>query len=72
MGPAPTLQLWKAPSMSESMPLVGLDVHRSQTVAAVLGPHSGELRLQRLRAEPELLGAGELSFAFVPSEGDGG
>jgi transposase len=39
--------------MSESMALVGLDVHRAQTVAAVLDPVSGELRVQRLRGEPD-------------------
>src|SRR5437870_6249464 len=53
MGPAPTPQLWEVPTMSESMALVGLDVHKSQTVAAVLDPVSGELRMQRLRGEPE-------------------
>jgi len=35
------------------MALVGLDVHRSRTVAAVLDPVTGELRLERLRGEPE-------------------
>src|SRR5438876_1329011 len=39
--------------MSESMTLVGLDVHKAQTVAALLDPATGELRLQRLRGEPE-------------------
>jgi transposase len=39
--------------MSESMALVGLDVHQRQTVAAVLDPVSGELRVERLRGEPE-------------------
>jgi len=39
--------------MSESMALVGLDVHKSRTVAAVLDPVTGELRLERLRGEPE-------------------
>ncbi len=38
--------------MSESMALVGLDDHQAQTVAAVLDPVSGELRVQRLRGEP--------------------
>ncbi|MGO9884977.1 MAG: IS110 family transposase [Solirubrobacteraceae bacterium] len=38
--------------MSESMALVGLDVHQSQTVAAVLDPVTGELSVQRLRGEP--------------------
>jgi len=35
------------------MALVGLDVHRAQTVAAVLDPVNGELRVQRLRGEPD-------------------
>ena len=39
--------------MSESMTLVGLDVHQAQTVAAVLDPLSGELRVERLRGEPD-------------------
>jgi transposase len=38
--------------MSESMVLVGLDVHQAQTVAAVLDPSTGELSVQRLRGEP--------------------
>ncbi len=38
--------------MSESMALVGLDVHQAQTVAAVLDPVSGELRVERLRGVP--------------------
>ncbi len=38
--------------MSESMVLVGLDVHQAQTVAAVLDPLSGELRVERLRGAP--------------------
>ena len=37
--------------MSESMVLVRLDVYQAQTVAAVLEPSSGELRVQRLRGE---------------------
>src|SRR2546425_5520089 len=53
MGPAPTPQLWEVPTMSKSMALVGLDVHKSQTVAAVLAPVTGELRMERLRGEPE-------------------
>src|SRR5215472_7901343 len=53
MGRAPTPQLWEVPTMSESMALVGLDVHKSQTVAAVLDPATGELRMERLRGEPE-------------------
>jgi transposase len=39
--------------MSESMTLVGLDVHKAQTVAALLDPATGELSVQRLRGEPE-------------------
>jgi transposase len=35
------------------MTLVGLDVHKAQTVAAVLDPVTAELRVQRLRGEPE-------------------
>lgn len=38
--------------MSDNMALVGLDVHQAQTVAAVLDPSTGELRVQRLRGEP--------------------
>jgi transposase len=38
--------------MSESMAVVGLDVHWAQSVAAVLDPVSGELRVERLRGEP--------------------
>ncbi len=38
--------------MSESMALVGLDVHQAQTVAALLDPSTGELRVERLRGEP--------------------
>ena len=49
---APTPQLWEVPTMSESMALVGLDVHKAQTVAAVLDPVTGELRVERLRGEP--------------------
>jgi transposase len=36
----------------EGMALVGLDVHQAQTVAAVLDPVSGELRVERLRGAP--------------------
>src|SRR5829696_7382830 len=50
--PAPTPQLWEVPTMSESMALVGLDVHRAQSVAAVLDPVGGELRVERLRGMP--------------------
>src|SRR6059058_3111654 len=52
-GPAPTPRLWEVPTMSESMTLVGLDVHKAQTVAALLAPATGELSVQRLRGEPE-------------------
>ena len=38
--------------MSESMALVGLDVHQAQSVAAVLDPLTGELRVERLRGAP--------------------
>jgi hypothetical protein len=34
------------------MALVGLDVHLAQSVAAVLDPVTGELRVERLRGEP--------------------
>jgi hypothetical protein len=50
--PVPTPQLWEVPTMSESMALVGLDVHQAQSVAAVLDPSSGELRVERLRGAP--------------------
>jgi flavin reductase (DIM6/NTAB) family NADH-FMN oxidoreductase RutF len=33
------------------MALVGLDVHQAQTVAALLDPSTGELRVERLRVE---------------------
>src|SRR5579872_699799 len=49
---ASTPQLWEVPTMSESMALVGLDVHQAQSVAAVLDPVTGELRVERLRGEP--------------------
>ena len=39
--------------MSEIMTLVGLDVHKARTVAAVLDRATGELSVQRLRGEPE-------------------
>ena len=41
--------------MSESMALVGLDVHHAQTVAAVLDPLTGELAVERLRGAPALV-----------------
>ena len=49
--------------MSESMALVGLDVHQAQSVAAVLDPLTGELRVERLRGEPASGGAGVLGGA---------
>jgi transposase len=49
---APTPQLWEVPTVSESIALVGLDVHQAQSVAAVLDPVSGELRVERLRGLP--------------------
>jgi hypothetical protein len=52
---APTPQLWEVPTMSESMALVGLDVHQAQSVAAVLDPLSGELRVERLRGAPAVV-----------------
>ena len=41
--------------MSESMALVGLDVHQAQSVAAVLDPVTGELQVERLRGEPAVV-----------------
>ncbi len=38
--------------MSESIALVGLDVHQAQSVAAVLSPLTGEMRVERLRGAP--------------------
>ena len=52
VGLAPTPQLWEVPTMLESIALVGLDVHQAQSVAAVLDPLSGELRVERLRGAP--------------------
>ena len=49
---ASTPQLWEVPTMLESIALVGLDVHLAQSVAAVLDPVSGELRVERLRGAP--------------------
>jgi transposase len=40
------------PTVSESIALVGLDVHQAQSVAAVLSPLTGELRVERLRGAP--------------------
>jgi transposase len=42
------------------MALVGLDVHQAQTVAAVLDPVGGELRVERLRGAPT-----EVVLAFL-------
>lgn len=50
--------------MSESMGLVGPDVHRAQTVAAVLDPAAGELSVERLRGAP-----GRVVLAFVEERG---
>ena len=52
--------------MSESMALVGLDVHQAQTVAAVLDPISGELRLERLRGAPSATVIGFLESLEQP------
>ena len=37
------------PTVSESVCLVGFDVHQAQSVPVVLDPLSGELRVERLR-----------------------
>src|SRR6185436_12226898 len=52
MGLSPTPQLWEVPTMAQSMSLVGLDVHASQTHAAILDMSSGELRGVKLRMAP--------------------
>src|SRR5262249_54392293 len=52
-GPAPTPPLWEGATMSESMAPVGGDVPKSRTGAAVLDRVPGELRMERLRGEPE-------------------
>src|SRR5215216_4121096 len=49
---SPTPQLWEVPTMVQSMSLVGLDVHASQTHAAVLDLSTGELRGVKLRMAP--------------------
>jgi transposase len=49
---SPTPQLWEVPTMQRSISLVGLDVHASQTHAAVLDTTTGELRGVRLRMAP--------------------
>jgi hypothetical protein len=53
--------------MLESMALVGLDVHQAQSVAAVLDPVSGELRVERLRGAP-----GDVVPVFLEGLGRGG
>jgi transposase len=52
VGLSPTPQLWEVPTMQASISLVGLDVHASQTHAAVLDVATGELRGIRLRMAP--------------------
>src|SRR3954469_8847991 len=52
MGLSPTPQLWEVPTMQHSMSLVGLDVHASQTHAAILDTATGELRGVKLRMAP--------------------
>jgi transposase len=52
MGLSPTPQLWEVPTMQTSISLVGLDVHASQTHAAVLNTATGELRGVKLRMPP--------------------
>jgi transposase len=54
------------PTLSGSMALVGLDVHQAQTVAAVLDPVSGELRVERLRGEPAVVVPGLLEALGRP------
>src|ERR671928_1498500 len=53
--PGADTQLWEVPTLSGSMALVGLDVHQAQTVAAVLDPVCGELRVERLRGVPSVV-----------------
>src|SRR3954462_4597715 len=48
----PTPQLWEVPTMAQSMSLVGLDVHASQTPPRNLDTVSGELRGVKLRVAP--------------------
>jgi transposase len=52
MGLLPTPQLWEVPTMNRSISLVGLDVHASQTHAAILDVGTGELRGVKLRMPP--------------------
>lgn len=53
--------------MSESMCLVGLDVHQAQSVAAVLDPVTGELLVERLRGEPAVVVPGFLEALGRPA-----
>jgi transposase len=48
------------------MALVGLDVHQAQSVAAVLDPLSGELRVERLRGAPVVVVPGFLEALGRP------
>jgi transposase len=52
--------------MSESIALVGVDVHQAQSVAAVLDPLTGELRVERLRGEPAVVVPGFLEALGRP------
>jgi len=52
--------------MSESIALVGLDVHRAQSVAAVLDPVTGELRVERLRGAADVVVPGFLQSLGRP------
>jgi transposase len=52
--------------MSESMALVGLDVHQAQSVAAVLDPVTGELSVERLRGAPAVVVPGFLEALGRP------
>jgi transposase len=48
------------------MALVGLDVHLAQSVAAVLDPLTGELRVERLRGAPAVVVPGFLESLGRP------
>jgi transposase len=48
------------------MALVGLDVHLAQSVAAVLDPVTGEVRVERLRGEPLVVVLGFLEALGRP------
>jgi hypothetical protein len=70
---APTPELWEVPTMSESVALVGLDVHVSQTHAVVLRAATGELPQAKLGMAPlEVLGflepLGGLPLPTVPDD----